>query len=92
MDLEARLAQALDKARLRLRPHESEVELLSIQDGAVRLRLRANGHGCGSTGQALKEMVEEAVYQAAPDITELVIESPSEKQSFVPLEMLQGAV
>ena len=35
-------------------------------------------------------MVEEAVYQAAPDITSLIIEGAEEKQGFVPLEMLQG--
>jgi Fe-S cluster biogenesis protein NfuA len=95
MDIEARVTQALDKARSRLRAHEGEVELLSIQDGAVRLRLYANGHGCGSTAQTLKEMVEDAVYQGAPDVTALVIESAGaesagRKPGFVPIEMLQG--
>jgi Fe-S cluster biogenesis protein NfuA len=92
--LEARVIQALDKAGSKLRSHEGEVELLSIEDGAVRLRLHANGHGCGSNAAALKEMVEDAVYQAAPDITALVIESADEKEvkeGFVPLEMLRAA-
>jgi Fe-S cluster biogenesis protein NfuA len=91
LDLEARINQALDKVRPRLRGHEGEVELLGIQEGAVRLRLHANGHGCGSTAQALKEMVEETVYQGAPDVVSLVIETGAEKQAFVPIEMLQGA-
>src|SRR5579872_5471640 len=56
LDLEARVTQALDKANLKLRSHEGEVKLLSIEDGAVRLRLQANGHGCGSTGAALKDI------------------------------------
>jgi Fe-S cluster biogenesis protein NfuA len=89
-DLETRVAQAVEKARSRVRPHEGEVELLSVQDGAVRLRLKANGHGCGSTAQALKEIVENAVYQSAPDIASLVIEGGEEKQGFVSLDMLQG--
>jgi Fe-S cluster biogenesis protein NfuA len=89
-DLEGRVLQALDKARQRLRTHEGEVELLSVQDGAVRLRVKANGHGCGSTAQALKEIVEETIYQIAPDITALVIEGAEDKQGFVPLSMLQG--
>jgi Fe-S cluster biogenesis protein NfuA len=88
LDVEARVIQALDKLRSRLRAHDGEVQLLSIHDGVVRLRLHANGHGCGSTAQALKEMVEEAVYQAAADVTALVIEGAGEKQGFVPLEML----
>ena len=87
--LEARLAQALDKVRLKLRTHDGEVELLSLQDGAVRLRLEARGHGCGSTPQALKEIVENALYQGVPDMTSLVIEGAEEKQGFVPLGMLQ---
>ncbi|HEY1760144.1 MAG TPA: NifU family protein [Bryobacteraceae bacterium] len=90
--LETRVIQSLDKVRSRLRSHEAEVELLSIQDAAVRLRLHANGHGCGSTVDVLRGMVEEAVYRAAPDIGELIIEEPSSKRDFVPLEMLQGAV
>lgn len=96
VDLEARVTQALDKAGRRLRPLEGEVELLAIEDGAVRLRLHANGHGCGSTPQALKEIVEAAVWQAAPDVTALKIDvtgdGAGEKQGFVPLEMLLGSV
>jgi Fe-S cluster biogenesis protein NfuA len=94
LNLEARVIQAVDKAGSKLRSHQGEVELLSIEDGAVRLRLQANGHGCGSTAPALKEIVEDAVYQAAPDITSLVIEGAEEKDDkggFVPLEMLRVA-
>jgi Fe-S cluster biogenesis protein NfuA len=91
LDLEARVVEALDKARARLRSHQGEAELLSIQDGTVRLRLHANGHGCGSTAEALKEMVEDAVYQSAPDVTALVVEGAGEKQGFVSLEMLQAS-
>jgi Fe-S cluster biogenesis protein NfuA len=92
LPLEARITEALDKARARLRSHQGEVELVSIQDGAVRLRLHANGHGCGSSADALKEMVEDAVYQSAPDIVSLVIEGAGDKQGFVSLDMLQGSV
>ncbi len=91
LDLETRVAQAMEKARSRLRAYDGELELLSIEDGAVRLRLHANGHGCGSTPQALREMVEEAVYQTAPDVTSLAIEGAEEQPGFVPLEMLTGA-
>jgi Fe-S cluster biogenesis protein NfuA len=90
--LEGRVAQALDKVSSRLLARNGEVELLSIRDCDVRLRLNANGQGCGSTPQALKEMVEEAVYGAAPDVTSLIIEGAEEKQGFVPLEMLRVAV
>jgi Fe-S cluster biogenesis protein NfuA len=90
LTLEDRVIQAVEKARLRMRSNEGEVELLSVQDGTVRLRIKANGRGCGSTAQALKEIVENAVYQGAPDIASLVIEGAEDKQGFVSLEMLQG--
>jgi len=88
--LEARVTQAVDKVRSRLRAHDGDVELLSIQEGTVRLRIQAHGSGCGSSAQTLKQVVEDAVYQGAPDITALIIEGASEKPGFVPLEMLQG--
>jgi len=91
LSLEERLTQTLEKVRPRLRTHEGSVELLSLQDGAVRLRVQANGHGCGSTAQALKEMVEEAVYQGAPDITALTVEGAEEKQGFVSLDALKAS-
>jgi hypothetical protein len=47
--------------------------------------MQANGHA-----QALKEVVEEADYQAVPDIASLVIEGPEERAGFVPVEMLLG--
>lgn len=91
LTLEERVMLALDKVRPRLRTHEGSVEFLSIQDGAVRLRVRANGHGCGSTAQALKDMVEEAMYQGAPDITALTVEGVEEKQGFVSLDALKAS-
>jgi Fe-S cluster biogenesis protein NfuA len=91
LSLEERVTQALEKVRPRLRAHDGSVELLSLQGGAVRLRVQADGHGCGSTAQALKEMVEEAVYQGAPDITALTVEGAEEKQGFVSLDALKAS-
>jgi Fe-S cluster biogenesis protein NfuA len=91
VDLETRVGQGLDKARARLLTHDGQVELLGFEEGVVRLHLSANGHGCGSNAQALKEIIEETMYQSAPDLTTLVIEGAEEKQGFVPLEMLTGA-
>lgn len=91
LSLETRVTQALDKVRSRLRPQGGEVELLSVQEGAIRLQLHIRSQGCGSTAQSLKELVEEAVYQAAPDLTALTIEGDAEKRSFVPLEMLRDS-
>ena len=90
LKMEDRVSLALDKVRSRLRPHGAEVEVLSVEEGAIRLRLHIKSQGCGSTAQSLKEMVEEAVYQAAPDLTALTIEGDEAQHSFVPLEMLRN--
>jgi Fe-S cluster biogenesis protein NfuA len=92
MDLETRVVRALDRVKSRLQTHGGGVEVLNIEDGNIRLRLQANGHGCGSTANTLKGIVEEAVYQAAPDLTTLLIEGAPEKQGFVPLDMLLNQV
>jgi Fe-S cluster biogenesis protein NfuA len=92
LGVEARVIRALDKVGSRLRSHGGTVELLSVQAGAVRLRLHSEGHGCGSTVQSLKEIVEECIYQEAPDLTGLTIEGAEEKQGFVPLEMLRNSM
>jgi Fe-S cluster biogenesis protein NfuA len=91
LKFETRVTQALEKVRSRLRLQNGEIELSSIQDGKVRLRLHAKSQGCGSTAQSLKETLEQAMYQAAPDLTTLIIDGAEEKQSFVPLEMLRAS-
>ena len=50
------------------------MELLSIQDGAVRLRIQANGHGCGSKPEALREIVESAMLSGRSRCSSLLIE------------------
>jgi Fe-S cluster biogenesis protein NfuA len=86
LSLEDRVAQAIDKAGARLRSHGAELQLISMQEGVVRLRL--NAKGCGSTERSLREMVEQSIYGAAPDVTALEIEGTEDKQGFVRLETL----
>jgi Fe-S cluster biogenesis protein NfuA len=74
LDLEARVTQVLDILRPELRSHGASVELLSINDGAVRLRLEQSSNGCGSSAQSLRTALEKAVYDAAPDLTALEVE------------------
>ncbi len=86
LSLEERIHQAIEKANRQIRSRGATVELVGLEDGALRLHLKANGHGT-----ALKEVVEAAIWQAAPDVTSLVIDGAEEKQGFVPLEMLAGS-
>ena len=93
-DLEARVAKAVDKVRPQLRKQGCEVELLSVNDGAIRLRVETGSHTCGSTAKTLQATLEGAMYDAAPDLTSLVIEGFEEKPAsgFVALDKLMNGV
>jgi len=89
-DFESRVLKAIENAGTRLRKFDSTVELVSIREGAVQLRLRTSGHSCGSTTKNLKSMVEENLYELAPDLMSLSISVPEDEGAggFVPLENL----
>jgi Fe-S cluster biogenesis protein NfuA len=95
LDFEGRVAQAVEKVQPRVRKGGGELELLGIEGTAVRLRIQVTGHACGSTGKTLKAMVEDALYEAAPDMDRLLVEGlegPAGSSGFVPLGKLGGVV
>jgi Fe-S cluster biogenesis protein NfuA len=91
-DLESRVAKAIDKVRPQLRKQGCEVELLGVSDGAIQVRVEAGSHTCGSTAKTVYATVEQAMYDAAPDLTSLAIEGLEEKPAsgFVALDKLMG--
>jgi Fe-S cluster biogenesis protein NfuA/nitrite reductase/ring-hydroxylating ferredoxin subunit len=94
--LETRVMQALDKIRPYLKSHGGNVNLVGVDDlGAVTLRLEGNCHGCPSSSATLKLAVEEAIYEAAPDVIAILVhgeiqELPATTLGFVPLSQLSG--
>ena len=66
------------------------MELVSLHEGAVQLRLHTSGHACGSTVKDLRSIVEGGIYDLAPDLASLTILGPEDEASsgFVPLESL----
>ncbi|MGH9504400.1 MAG: NifU family protein [Terriglobales bacterium] len=91
--LETRVAKAVDRVRPQLRKQGCEVELLSVSDGAIRLRVETGSHTCGSTAKTVQTTLEGAIYDAAPDMNSLIIEGFEEKASsgFVTLDKLMGS-
>jgi hypothetical protein len=89
-DLETRVVRGLDVARARLRKFDSRVELVSLHEGTLELRLHTSGHPRGSTIKDLRAIVEGAIYDLAPDLMSLTILAPEEESSsgFVPLQSL----
>lgn len=93
LDFASRVAQAIEKVRPQVRKGGGELELLKIEGDVVRLRLQLTGHSCGSTGKALKSLVEAALYEGAPDLSALYIEGlddPAASTGFVPVGKLGG--
>jgi hypothetical protein len=78
-DLETRVVRALNGIRPRLRNFDSRVELVSMHEGAVQLRLHTSGHPRGSTIKDLRPIVERSIYDLAPDLMSLTILAPEEK-------------
>jgi Fe-S cluster biogenesis protein NfuA len=91
-DLETRIHKALRRIVPDLRSHAIEPELISIQGTEVRLRASVGAHACGSAAATARKTLEEAMYEAAPDITSLAIEGLEGKAAsgFVSLEKLLG--
>jgi hypothetical protein len=91
-DLQTRVQKSLDALRPRLRKLNYRIDFVNVNDGAVRLRMESSGHACGSTRENVRLMVEEGVYEYAPDVTSLSILGLDDHPSsgFVALENLAG--
>ena len=80
LDLDTRLARALDNPAFRSRG--ATVELVSVQEGVIRVRIDG--------GLGLRQAVEKALWEAAPEAVDLIVEGGPDQVSsnFVPLEAL----
>jgi len=78
VDLESRVKEALQKALPYLHSHGGNVELLEVAGGVVRLRLIGSCNGCPSSSLTLKNAIEKAISEAAPDVTSVECEGLSE--------------
>jgi Fe-S cluster biogenesis protein NfuA/nitrite reductase/ring-hydroxylating ferredoxin subunit len=76
--LEQRVQDALEEVRPYMESHKGGVELVSISDGVVRLRLEGSCSGCPSSTMTLKLAIEDAIRKAAPDVEEIVADGAVE--------------
>lgn len=74
-DMETRVLRGLEKVRPYLQSHGGDAELTSVRDGIVRLTLRGTCGSCPSSSLTMKNAVEDALFEAAPDIVEIVAEN-----------------
>jgi Fe-S cluster biogenesis protein NfuA/nitrite reductase/ring-hydroxylating ferredoxin subunit len=68
LPIEARVHQALEKVRPYMESHGGNVELVSVDDGVVRVRLQGTCGTCPASSITLKLAVEDAIHESAPDV------------------------
>ena len=76
-DLRTRVLRGIENARPYLKSHGGDVELAAVRDGIVHLRLHGTCGSCPSSSITLKNAVEDALFEVAPDIVEIVSENAS---------------
>jgi Fe-S cluster biogenesis protein NfuA len=88
--VEDRVAAAIETARPYLASHGGNVELDSIKEGVVHVRLEGSCGCCSSSAETLKNAVEDAVLNAAPEIAAVVAE-PAPAQPHSELVILRAS-
>jgi Fe-S cluster biogenesis protein NfuA/nitrite reductase/ring-hydroxylating ferredoxin subunit len=74
LDVDARIQRALDQVRPYLGSHAGGVQYLGVTDGVARLRLEGSCNGCASSVVTVQLAIQGAVEDAAPEVTEVVVE------------------
>jgi Fe-S cluster biogenesis protein NfuA/nitrite reductase/ring-hydroxylating ferredoxin subunit len=81
LDVDARIQRALDRVRPYLGSHAGGVEYLGVTGGVARLRLEGSCNGCPSSTVTVQLAITGAVEEAAPEVTEVVVEGMTEQPS-----------
>jgi Fe-S cluster biogenesis protein NfuA/nitrite reductase/ring-hydroxylating ferredoxin subunit len=76
-DDEELVEEALDSIRPYIHSHGGEVELLSVEDGVVHVRMSGSCHGCAASSMTLRRGIEEALRAGYPDFREVVAHEPA---------------
>lgn len=88
--LEERVTRAIEKLRPHLQKQGGDVQLLGISDATVRARIQTQAHGLAALPEKMRNAVEQAVLEAAPEVVSLIVEGVT-PSGFVPLNRIQTA-
>jgi Fe-S cluster biogenesis protein NfuA len=75
--VENRVEMALEKVRPYIHSHGGRVTLLRVDDGIVHLQLDGTCQDCPSSSVTIKTAIEDAVFEAAPEVREVVADARS---------------
>jgi hypothetical protein len=85
-DVPARLERAMDKLRRYFDSRGAGIEVLELESDRVRVRYNGNRGSAES-----RRIIEDAVCEAAPEISSVVVEGIEDDPDFVPLTVLTGS-
>ena len=66
--MEEKIREAIEKIRPLLQRDGGDIELVSVEEGVVKVRLRGACAGCPMSQMTLKGVVEQALKEAVPEI------------------------
>ncbi len=66
--MEDRVKEAIEKIRPFLQRDGGDIELVSVEDGVVKVRLRGACAGCPMSQMTLKAVVERMIKEEVPEI------------------------
>lgn len=92
LDDEDLVEEALEQVRPYINSHGGEVELLSVEDGVVRVRMSGACQGCAASAMTLTRGIEEALRAGYPGFREVVAEESEAGPALLQLEDLRRPV
>lgn len=78
VSVEARVLRALEEVRPYMESHGGDVELVGVEGGVARLRLRGSCDGCHASAMTLKLAIERAIRETAPELERVEAEGVAE--------------
>lgn len=67
-----KVKEVLDRIRPRLQADGGDVELISVEDGVVKVRLVGSCGGCPMATMTLKQGIERVLKSEVPEVKEVV--------------------
>lgn len=80
LDVHERVTRALDQVRPYLGSHAGGVEFLGIEKGVARLRLEGSCHGCPSSLVTVRDAIERALEDVAPELAGVEVEGVTDPE------------
>ena len=92
IDDEEVVEEALEQVRPYINSHGGEVELISVDDGVVTVRMNGACRGCAASAMTLRRGIEEALRSGYPGFREVVAEEAESGPTLLQLEDLRRPV